>query len=266
MSRHFTFTRDQHDVPVEVVQFLDERAREFSLPMVLIGAAARDLCVHAPLGAHADRATQDVDVALAAPRGEAFSQFTSSFEVVGDAEHKFRILGIEVDVVPFGGVEHDGQVTFKDGSVLDVVGLREALSDPDRVTLSPNLTVNVASIQAQTALKILAWRDRHVQDPKDAVDLHAVLSAASLGPYADEMWAAEQALEACEYLPDLAGAYLLGQKCRETFTDKRGQAVIDVLDDPAASALLALQMKQLTSSELLNAYGNGFRAGCPSDR
>lgn len=266
MSRHFTFTRDQHDVPVEVVQFLDERAREFSLPMVIIGAAARDLCVHAPLGAHPDRATRDVDVALAAPRGEAFTQFTSSFEVVGNAEHTFRILGIEVDVVPFGGVEHAGQVTFNDGSVLDVVGLREALSDPDRVTLSANLTVNVASIQAQTALKILAWRDRHVQDPKDAVDLHAVLSAASLGPYAEEMWAAEQALEACGYMPDLAGAYLLGQTCGAAFTAERGQAVIDVLDDPALFARLALQMKHLTSGELLDAYGIGFKAGCPVNR
>ena len=69
MSRHFTFTPDQHDVPVDVVAVIADRAAELSLPMVLIGAAARDLCVHAPMTEYPDRATQDVDIALAVPRG-----------------------------------------------------------------------------------------------------------------------------------------------------------------------------------------------------
>lgn len=261
MSRHFTFTRDQHDVPVEVVAVLDDRARAHSIPMVLIGAAARDLCVHAPLSEHPMRATRDVDVAVAVPRGEVFAEFTSAFAPVRGAEHTFRVLGIEVDIVPFGGIERRGAVTFADGSVLDVVGLSEALSSPDLVTLSPDLTVKVASIQAQSALKVLAWRDRHARDPKDASDLHAVLAAGSRGPYADEMWAADDALEACGYVPDLAGAYLLGRTSRESFTDARARAVTGVLDDAAGFARLALQMKHLTSSDLLDAYARGFRAG-----
>lgn len=261
MSRHFTFSRAQHDVPVEVVEVLDERARVLSLPMVLIGAAARDLCVHAPLAESPTRTTNDVDIAIAVPHGEEFARFTSPFDAVKKAEHKFVVLGIEVDIVPFGGVESDGEVTFRDGSVLDVVGLREAMASPDLVTLSPDLTVQVASIQAQTALKILAWRDRHVQNPKDAPDLHAVLSAGSGGPYADEMWMADDALEACGYVPDLAGAYLLGRTCGEGFTPERARAVSDVLDDPRDFAQLALQMGHLTSSELLDAYRRGFTRG-----
>lgn len=131
MSRHFTFSRAQHDVPVEVVEVLDERARVLSLPMVLIGAAARDLCVHAPLAESPTRTTNDVDIAIAVPHGEEFARFTSPFDAVKKAEHKFVVLGIEVDIVPFGGVESDGEVTFRDGSVLDVVGLREAMASPD---------------------------------------------------------------------------------------------------------------------------------------
>ncbi|KRE38859.1 hypothetical protein ASG73_00345 [Janibacter sp. Soil728] len=147
--------------------------------------------------------------------------------------------------------------------MLDVVGLREAMSSPDLVTLSPTLTINVASIQAQTALKILAWRDRHLTNSKDAPDLHDVLWAGSRGPYAEEMWAAPDALEACGYVLDLAGAYLLGKTCAENFTAARAQAVVDVLDDPTAFARLALQMQHLTASELLDAYGRGFAAGVP---
>lgn len=258
MSRHFTFTPDQHDVPVDVVAVLADRAAELSLPMVLIGAAARDLCVHAPMAEYPDRATQDVDIALAVPRGDEFVEFTSRFDAVNGAEHKFRVLGIEVDIVPFGGVEERGEVLFGDGSVLDVVGLREAMAAPDLVTLASGLTVSVASIEAQTALKILAWRDRHHINPKDAVDLHRILSAGSLGPYADEMWAAEDALEATGYVPDLAGAHLLGQRCGAAFDVDRGQAVVDVLEDPAQVSLLALQMGHLTSAELLDAYARGF--------
>lgn len=262
MSRCFTFTSDEHDVPVEVVAVLAERAQELSLPMVLIGAAARDLCVHAPLGRYPDRATQDVDMALAVPRGEVFAEFASRFEVVSGVEHTFRILGIKVDVIPFDGVEDEGRVTFKDGNVLNVVGLREALMGPDLVTLSSDLTVSVASIQAQTALKILAWRDRHHENSKDAVDLRTLLAAGSEGPYAEEMWEADGALEACDYLPDMAGAHLLGRRSGETFTRGRGQAVIDVLDDPASSSLLARQMRSGASADLLDAYRRGFRVGC----
>lgn len=263
MSRHFTFTPHQHDVPVEVVEVLAERAREYSLPMVLIGAAARDLCVHAPLDLFPERATQDVDIALAVPPGDVFAEFTSGFEAVRGAEHKFIVLGTEVDIVPFDGVEEEGQVTFSDGSVLDVIGLREALAAPDLVTLSSRLTVRVASIQAQTALKILAWRDRHHINTKDAVDLHSLLTAGSEGPYAEEMWEAEPALTACGYVPDLAGAHLLGQRSGEAFTAQRGRAVIEVLDDPASASLLALQMKKPTSADLLDAYRRGFISGCP---
>ncbi|KRE38860.1 hypothetical protein ASG73_00350 [Janibacter sp. Soil728] len=90
MGRHFTVAPDQHDVPVELMEMLDSRSRALSLPMVLIGAAARDLCVHAPVAERSSRSTADVDIAIAVPHGEAFAEFTSGFDAVRGAEHKFR--------------------------------------------------------------------------------------------------------------------------------------------------------------------------------
>lgn len=81
------------------------------------------------------------------------------------------------------------------------------------------------------------------------------------GPYADEVWGDGAALEACGFVPDLAGAYRLGRTCREWFTSERAQAVVDVLDDPDSFSRLALQMQHLTSGELLDAYARGFKKG-----
>lgn len=260
MARVFSLGRDQHDVPVDVVQVLDNRARERSLPMVLIGAAARDLCVHAPLGERPPRATHDVDIAVAVPRGEALAEFLSVFERARRV-HTVVIHGVEVDVVPFGGVERDGRVAFGDGSVLDVVGLAEAMRGPDVVDLAEGVTVKVASIEMQAALKVLAWRDRHVQNAKDAVDLHEILAAGSRGPYEEEAWGDLAALEACDYVLDLAGAYRLGALSRRAFTAARARAVAGVLDDPVVFARLGTQMSHLSSGELLDAYARGFRRG-----
>lgn len=84
------------------------------------------------------------------------------------------MLGIEVDVVPFGGNETDRSVTFTDGAVFDATGIAEAHSTPVVVRMPQGTEVRVASPAALTALKILAWNERHADNPKDAVDLGTI--------------------------------------------------------------------------------------------
>lgn len=111
-------------VPHEVLSALSDRAEQHGIEMLVIGAAARDLVVHAPTE-RSKRATDDVDVAVAVDRVQ-FERFTHGWERVRGSEHKFTVLGIEVDVVPFGPMERGRTVELNDGHRLDVNGLAEA--------------------------------------------------------------------------------------------------------------------------------------------
>ncbi|MFK5647500.1 hypothetical protein ACI3ET_13355 [Ornithinimicrobium sp. LYQ121] len=155
-------------VPVEVLREIDERARAHGVRMLVIGAAARDLVVHAPTAARSRRATLDVDVAIAVDR-PGFEAFTHGLDRVRGSEHKFLVLGTDVDVVPYGDIETDRTVLLNDGHQLDVNGLGEAAQTSIHVLLGGGLRLEVASLPAQTALKVLAWRDRHRDNPKDGL-------------------------------------------------------------------------------------------------
>lgn len=262
MTRTFDLSsRIDHPAPLDVIADLHRRAGELGLRWVLIGAAARDLVVHLPSGHPVVRATNDVDIAIAVEGRQQFLKFTGGFASARGAEHKVLVRGVEVDIVPFGGIESGDTVTFADGHELDVVGLREAAAAPDTVILPHGLRIPVASIEAQSALKTLAWRDRHFDTSKDATDLLELLKAGSQGPYGDELWSDEEALAINEFDASLAGAWRIGRGAGRLFDLKRGNHVLDVLNDPRQHQLLRRDMRSILAAGLLTAYQAGFRAG-----
>lgn len=247
-------------VPVEVLRELTERAERLGLTMLVIGAAARDLVVHAVTKQHVVRATLDLDVAVAVDR-EGFAEFTRGLQPVRDSDHKVRVLGMEVDVVPFGPMERDRRVELNDGHVLDVNGLAEAAATAVVVNLPSGVTVHVASLPAQAALKVLAWRDRHLKSTKDALDLRHILEASAESPYVEAAWEDAEALARFDYAIELAAAYRTGRLAALPFDPLHGGAVLKVLDDPEQAARLASQMGSLTSPHLVDAFATGFRSG-----
>lgn len=250
-------------VPVEVLRELQERAERLGLTMLVIGAAARDLVVHALTQQQVVRATLDLDVAIAVDR-EGFEEFTRGLDPVRNSEHKVHVLGIEVDVVPFGPMERDRHVELNDGHVLDVNGLAEAAATAVAVNLPNGVTVHVASLPAQAALKVLAWRDRHLKNTKDALDLRHILEASAEPPYAGAAWDDAEALARFDYAIDCAAAFRTGRLAALPFDPAHGSAVLKVLDEPERAARLANQMGSLTSPELLDAFTAGFRTGLGS--
>lgn len=248
-------------VPQEVLRELLDRAQqqEQEIQILVIGAAARDLVVHAPTE-RSRRATLDLDVAIAVDRSQ-FQTFTRGLTRVRNSEHKFLMLGVEVDVVPFGPIETNRAVELNDGHRLDVNGLAEAATTAVRVLLRDGLVVDVASLPAQAVLKVLAWRDRHDKNPKDGADLQEILEAAGHGRHADETWNCEPALEWANYDIYLASAFRVGRVAAEPFTEQDGCAVLDVLRDPVLAERLARHMGGLESGHLLDAFGEGFSSG-----
>lgn len=87
-------------VPLEVLAHVHRVLSKHGQPYVLVGAAARDLAVHAPSGTPIMRATRDLDVAVAV---EAGTQHESLLKRLGEptaAPQRVRCLGVDVDVIP----------------------------------------------------------------------------------------------------------------------------------------------------------------------
>lgn len=94
--------REDVPVPEEVIAALLERSEVTGLQVLVVGAAARDLVIHAQLKERPARSTLDVDIAVAVGGDGDFTEFCAPFERIGGSEHAFRVCGAEVDVVPFG--------------------------------------------------------------------------------------------------------------------------------------------------------------------
>lgn len=155
-------------------------------PVLLVGAAARDLLLVHVHRVDVQRATEDTDVALAAPDWDAFLHVrevlleSGGFKPDPRRVHRLWFGDQRVDLIPFGGVERvDRSIAWPpDGAeVMNVSGFAEALATAASVSLPGDLSFAVASLPALAVLKVWAWKDRkYTERGKDAA---GPLAAAS---------------------------------------------------------------------------------------
>lgn len=229
-------------------------------PLLLVGAAARDiLLVHAH-GIAMQRATEDTDLALAVRDWEAFLRVrtalvaSGTFTAEGPA-HRLWFGDQRLDVIPFGGVERpDRSIAWppEGVEVMNVRGLTEALATAVAVRLPGGVSIDVACLPALALLKIWAWEDRKYTTPgKDASDLWMFLQHHAEAGNEDRLYDEESdGLASFAFDLQKAGAWLLGKDAREVLAhgpDPRGS--LDTLDailrpeiDPDGVLRLVAQM------------------------
>lgn len=108
----------------EVLQELQGVADAAGVQMLVVGATARDMLIESLEGSPPSRKTYDVDIAVLVPDWDAYRRLVAHLLAVpGQAEHRFSVLGVPVDVVPFGGVEdEDRNLTWPAGQHMTVLG------------------------------------------------------------------------------------------------------------------------------------------------
>jgi predicted nucleotidyltransferase len=133
-------------------------------PLLLVGAAARDiLLVHAH-GIAMQRAIEDTDLALAVRDWKAFLGVREALLASGTftAEgpvHRLSFGNQRLDIMPFGGVERpDRSIAWppEGVEVMNVRGLTEALATAVIVRLPGGVSIDVACLPALALLKIWA--------------------------------------------------------------------------------------------------------------
>lgn len=225
-------------------------------PWVLIGATARDLALILGGVTLPRRATNDVDIAVAAHDAGDFDALLATIGEPTRAWQRRRLLGQQVDVVPFGDLERDGEVVIHESS-LSVLGCAEAAANADLVTLPSGRLLPVAPLELMAVLKLIAFAGRQPAVTKDADDLLTVLRAASEGIYGDETWDDEPAMAATDFDHELAGAYRLGRRGIACFSTDRARHVLEVATQTRATVRLVWRGDH---KELLEAWLAGLRA------
>lgn len=211
---------------LEVIRAVTAVAKKLGIETFMVGATARIILLEHVFGLPPSRATRDIDFAFAVESWEQFEVLkqhlasSASFTQLERVAQRltFKQEGLEhscaVDLIPFGGIETGTNMIAwpPDMSIMmSVAGYRDAHAAAVQVEVAPGLVVSIASIPGIAVLKIFAWVDRGLVDPKDAMDLVALLLQYHEAGNQDRVYTyAISALEEVDYDIELAGAWLLG--------------------------------------------------------
>lgn len=211
-----------------VINAIQQAATELELPVFVVGAVARIILLEHIHGLSAGRATTDVDFAFALDHWAQFDAIKAlllenpGFTASEHIAHRvyYRPPGLEpsykVDLIPFGGIEASANtITWPPDMaiMMNVAGFSDAFSAAVNVQVSPGTAIAVASLPGIAILKLFAWADRRHDNAKDAIDLNTLLRSYHEAGNHDRIYEDERALaalEAVDYDPELAGAWLMG--------------------------------------------------------
>ena len=193
------------------------RAMSHSTPL-LVGATARGLQLHHGHGIPIARATTDVDVAFAMADWEEFDTLRAALidsHAFVPTRSDHRLLHqhrVPVDLIPFGEIEApNGTITWPaEEAEMGVLGFREALATSIELILLEMQTVLTPSLSMLAVLKLIAWSERHLAEPrKDAGDLFLILRNYLNQENSNRLYAeAAHLLEVDDFDHEAAGGWL----------------------------------------------------------
>ncbi len=166
---------------LDAIALLQDVARSAGLEIYLVGALASDVAAR-DANLPTFRGSMDADFAVQVDGWDTFKKLRSEliaakFEPVPGIEHRFRLHGALVDIIPFGPeiAAPYGKIVWPESKhEMVVVGLPEAADVATEVSLSGGLRVQCIPTEGIALLKIISYIDRRKSEKglNDAADLH----------------------------------------------------------------------------------------------
>lgn len=199
-----------------VIKSLGDVVAIESTDVMLVGAACRD-AIHRALGHDFDnRATHDLDLALALRSWATYEEIVAALPKVGGTGVGFRIAGISVDLLRFGDIEDPiGTVEpASHGEPISVWAFQEIHAAAVTVPMNAG-SIAIPSVPGYCAAKIGAWLDRSSWGEfKDAADMALIMYWYDQSPVIhDRLYETEQGqriLQKAGFDLAVASASLLG--------------------------------------------------------
>ncbi len=254
MTNTLTLTKPLYLPTEQLLCKIDTICRAQAIPYFIAGATSREILIHHVYGRPVGRRTRDVDFAVFVKEWALFDALRQRFceagaQVVRGNAHRMILDGIELDIIPFGGVAEANKVAWPPDRdvVMAVDGFEEAFRHTVFVEVTPNQPVPFCSLPGLALLKLFAWRDRGTGNSKDAVDLYKII--VEYGVIEDDRvydWPAED--DTLDWNTLRMGAYLLGSD------------IAVIAGAESLKELLTLDLEKLT-----DAVVRQIRSGSPEE-
>ncbi|OGT00234.1 MAG: hypothetical protein A3K04_07200, partial [Gallionellales bacterium RBG_16_56_9] len=236
-------------------------------------------------GKDTGRATRDVDLGICIDDWGKLDSLKASLIQSGKFTEQPKLahrliyrpredaFGIPLDLLPFGGVESaDATIAWPPGMdiVMNVAGFSEAHTSALMVEVVEGVVVPVTSLPSLAVLKLIAWRDRHLETMKDATDFLLIARHYHDTGNADRLYETESALlQATDFDPEMAGAMLLGKDAAAICLASTAESIETILTSPQLRQCLIDQILRATLSSgdaagssrverYLDAFHSGF--------
>jgi predicted nucleotidyltransferase len=255
----------------KVVHLFNHAAHDFVDRSLVVGATARDLILHHVHDLPITRATVDLDIAVAVRSWEVFDRLERQIIAEGGrrdpkVRHRFFAADWKIDVVPFGQVEADGVIIWPDTHAeMIVAGFDEASTHAVQVILPGGVPASVASPPALLMLKLIAWEDRHLAQPRhDALDIRTLIDSYAAPWNEDRLYDdADDLLVRFGYDNALAAAALLAHDAASIARPATAARIRKIIERETSgdTLVLAADMGRLVEDNLafLEAVRIGFQ-------
>lgn len=183
MATPLTLTNPLSSVTERLLHSINRVCNAQAVPFFIAGATAREILIHHVYGKTIGRRTRDIDFAVFVNSWAPFDALKQAFidegaqAVTGNA-HRMTLEGVELDIIPFGGVAEGKHVAWPPDRdvIMAVDGFEEAYHHTVRVALAGGEAISFCSLPGLALLKLFAWRDRGAANGKDAADLYKIIS------------------------------------------------------------------------------------------
>lgn len=168
----------------EVLTELEHNLRDLNLDCYLIGALARDIWMTGVHGIQQQRATKDLDLAVLIPTKERYLQLKDRLITTGHftevRDNPFKLIHsskTEIDVLPFGGLDREGNVLLADAGFtsLTIEGFSEVFESATVPVELGGHEFRVCTLPGIVILKLIAYDDRPEMRSKDIQDIVAII-------------------------------------------------------------------------------------------
>ncbi|SEV91619.1 Predicted nucleotidyltransferase [Chitinophaga sp. YR573] len=170
---------------LELLAAAEKIFKQFGVEFYLVGALARDIHLSVNPTFMPQRKTKDVDIAILISDEDQFYAIKEAMVNGGDfSVHETEAIkliykqSIEIDLLPFGGIENELRETLLHKPrlfVIDVPGFMEAFIDIEEFEFENNIKLKVCSLEAIILLKIIA-NDDNPRRTKDITDIEHIIS------------------------------------------------------------------------------------------
>tara|TARA_R110002124_G_scaffold251205_5_gene416441 strand:+ start:7026 stop:7868 length:843 start_codon:yes stop_codon:yes gene_type:complete len=184
MSLIISSDKFTHPLLKPILLELTEYFKQARISFFVIGATARDIVMELH-NEKSGRLTHDLDIAITVNDWEQWQKFEKEIisleNFTKDKDQKQRFLykkKFQLDIVPFGDImKQDSKIFWPpdESFAMSVLGFDAAEEASLKVIVDKEIEIKIASLSGIFLLKIMAWKDRHHKNNKDADDIGFIL-------------------------------------------------------------------------------------------